>query len=152
MCIYIIYILPQGLKACKTSAYISDFCEITGFATPCHRGLWKPWILWPQSRGTACRDSVWPWSFWEDLVSQVLGMIVNRPPNTRKHFWRVEILNWLIFDKSFGELRTASVDMFSGIHVLFRYSTSNSSRFIPFSKPTGLPTSFKCSQQATDLE
>lgn len=42
--------------------------------------------------------------------------------------------------------------MFSGIHVLFRCSTSDSSRFLPFSKPAGLPTSFKCSQQATDLE
>ena len=86
---------------------------------------------------TACGRGVsgrtWCLKFW--------GMIVNRPPNTGKHFWRVEILNWLIFDKSFGELRTASV-----WHVFW------DSCFVPFSKPTGFPTSFKCSQQATDLE
>lgn len=149
------YILPQDLKACKTSTYISDFCEITGFATPCHRGLWKPWILWPQSRGTACRDSVWPWSFWEDLVSQVLGhdsRQATKHPKASLKSWDFELTDlWQIVWRT-SNFEQLPLNMFSGIHVLFRYATSNSSRFIPFSKPTGLPTSFKCSQQATDLE
>ena len=54
-----------------------------------------------QLAATACGRGVsgrtWCLKFW--------GMIVDRPPNTRRHLWRVEILNWLIFDKSFGELR-----------------------------------------------
>ena len=69
------------------------------------------------------------------------GMIVDRPTNTRRHFWRVEILAltdlWQIV------WRTSNS---------FRWHVFWDSCFVPFSKPTGLPTSFKCSQQATDLE